>query len=458
MTEARPHHTKEKRPNHGMGMGGMAGKPPGEAMAMHHGMAVWTQYVSAMLGLWLIASPFTLGYRSAALAWSDVLSGVAIAALSLRSARPKASWEPWAAAVVGIWLLFAPLVFWAPDASAFLNDWLVGGLVIGFAILVPHSMEMPGADIPSGWTYNPSSWMQRAPIVALALLSLLIARYMAAFQLGHIGSAWDPIFGGGTEQILTSDVSKAWPVSDAGLGALVYFSEVLMALMGDPRRWRTMPWMVTMFFIAVVPLGITSIVLVILQPVAVGTWCTLCLATALFMLLMIPLALDEVVAMSQFLLRSTREGRGFWHTFFLGGDASERARQSKIVRIDEERPASILRGVSFPPGLLASAALGLWLMFAPLALGAQDAAADAQYLIGPLIVTVALIATAEVARPLRYLNVLLGLAAAISPFALAGSTLPATISAVLVGLAVAALSIQRGEVRERYGGFQSVIV
>jgi hypothetical protein len=42
-----------------------------------------------------------------------------------------------------------------------------------------------------------------------------------------------------------------------------------------------------MFGIQVIPLGVTSIVLVILQPLMVGTWCSLCLATAIFMLLTI---------------------------------------------------------------------------------------------------------------------------------------------------------------------------
>ncbi|MEJ7793846.1 MAG: hypothetical protein WKF65_17945 [Gaiellaceae bacterium] len=39
----------------------------------------------------------------------------------------------------------------------------------------------------------------------------------------------------------------------------------LSGFMGGTNRWRTMPWMVLMFFILVVPLGIVSIVLVILQ-------------------------------------------------------------------------------------------------------------------------------------------------------------------------------------------------
>src|SRR5204862_4663842 len=123
----------------------------------------------------------------------------------------------------------------------------------------------------------------------------------------------------GTRRVLTSDVSRAWPISDAGLGALSYLLEVLSGFMGGKDRWRTMPWMVAMFGFLVVPLGVTSIVLVILQPVAVGAWCTLCLVTAIAMLAMVPLAVDEVVAMGQFLKASVRLGAPFWRTFWMGG-------------------------------------------------------------------------------------------------------------------------------------------
>jgi len=99
-----------------------------------------------------------------------------------------------------------------------------------------------------------------------------------------------------------------WPVSDADLGAMTYMVELLFTFMGDRRRWRTMPWMVALFGVAVIPLGITSIVLVMMQPVVVGHWCTLCLITASAMLLMIPLSLDEVAAMIQFLNHSRKLG------------------------------------------------------------------------------------------------------------------------------------------------------
>jgi Vitamin K epoxide reductase family. len=196
----------------------------------------------------------------------------------------------------GIWLLLAPLVFWSPDASAYVNDTLIGALVIAFSVLIPmmpgkaHHMVMmqPGPDLPPVWSYNPSTWLQRAPIIALAFVGFFISRYLAAYQLGYIDSVWDPFFGDGTKRILESEVSRAWPISDAGFGALAYMLEALSGFMGGVRRWRTMPWMVGMFGFLVIPLGATSIVLIILQPLMVGTWCTLCLITAAAMLIMIP--------------------------------------------------------------------------------------------------------------------------------------------------------------------------
>src|SRR3546814_6184365 len=86
-----------------------------------------------------------------------------------------------------------------------------------------------------------------------------------------------------------------FPVSDAGLGAVVYSLEVLMGLMGDHRRWRTMPWMVAGFGILVIPLGMAQVILIMLQPIAVGTWSTLALASAAGMLLMVTLSIDGVV-------------------------------------------------------------------------------------------------------------------------------------------------------------------
>ena len=165
-------------------------------------------------------------------------------------------------------------MFWAPTAYVYANDSLVGALVISLAVLAPMmpgkalhmAMMQPGPEIPPGWTYNPSSWWQRGVIISLGVVSFLISRHMAAYQLGHIDSAWDPFFKPGTSSVLTSDVSKSFPVSDAGLGSVSYLLEALSGFMGGVSLWRTMPWMVLMFGVLVVPLGITSIALVVMQP------------------------------------------------------------------------------------------------------------------------------------------------------------------------------------------------
>ncbi len=44
---------------------------------------------------------------------------------------------------------------------------------------------------------------------------------------------------------------------------------------------------------------------------------------------MVPLAVDEVVAMSQFLAQCYRKGKPFWRTFWLGGDSPDAAEDKR---------------------------------------------------------------------------------------------------------------------------------
>ncbi|MGT2467619.1 vitamin K epoxide reductase family protein (plasmid) [Mesorhizobium atlanticum] len=292
----------------GYAMPGMAAGGMGDMMGEAHRAMLWPHYVAMMLGFWMITAPFTLGYlsnfvpdvnqlrvmaergltpfahRNMEMTISDVASGVLIVIFGYLSANAQRRypWAQWANAVIGGWLLMAPLVFWTPLPEAYANGTLVGSVVIAVAVLIPMmpGMSMEGMmgkpDIPPEWGYNPASWLQRVPIAAFALLGFLIARYMTAYQLGHIDSQWDPFFAGenglnGTETIITSSVSKAWPVADAGLGALVYALEIVMTFMGGKDRWRTMPWMVLALALLIVPLGVVSIYFVIIQPIVIGT-------------------------------------------------------------------------------------------------------------------------------------------------------------------------------------------
>jgi uncharacterized membrane protein len=440
-------------------MSGMSGSDHEESMWRE---SLWASFVNLLLGAWLVTSPFTFGYRSTALTSSDIISGSLVIIFSLVSAY-KGFWgnlARWANCFVGLWLLFAPLVFWTPDAAAYANDTLVGALVIAFAVLVTMmpgmdmSVMMRGADIPPGWSYNPSTWMQRAPIILLAFVGFLASRYMAAFQLGHITTAWDPFFGGGTERVLTSDVSKMFPISDAGLGAVSYVIEILMGFMGDRARWRTMPWMVMFFGILVVPVGVTSVVLIILQPLSVGAWCSLCLLAGVAMLAMVPATLDEVVAMLQFMVQAKREGKPVWRTFWLGGTV-EGEKDDRLTPFDWSRPVSsmFLPYLASNWNLLVSIALGVWLLFAPAVLGSSGRASDSDRLLGALVVTFTAVAVAEVGRPVRFLNILFGAWVVVAPFLLAGFTPAAFVSGIVAGFALIILSFPSGKVRAAYGGW-----
>jgi uncharacterized membrane protein len=397
---------------------------------MAHEAAVWPHAANMTLGLWLMTGAAAIGSSSLALRLSDVVSGALVfvlAVLSVSTWPVFRLWAPWASSLVGVWVLFAPLVFWAP-AAEYTNDTLVGTLVIVFAVLVPGMPGMrmlPGPDAPPGWSYNPSSWPQRAPIIALALVGFFLSRHMTAFQLEHIESLRDPFFGSGTERVLTSDVSRAFPIPDAGLGAVAYTIEFLMGFMGDTRRWRTMPWMVTFFGILVVPLGIVSITLMVLQPIAVGAWCTLCLVAAGAMLIMVSLTLDEVVAMGEFLLVARREGQPLWRTFWAGGTLSEASGGGPVT----VRPE----------------------------FGSRPPAAHSDHLVGALIVTFATVALADVGRMARFVNVPLGVWVMAAPWLLDGATAGTAWSDAIVGALVILLSVPRGRVVERYGGFERFI-
>jgi uncharacterized membrane protein len=169
---------------------------------------------------------------------------------------------------------------------------------------------------PPDWGVNPSSWGQRLPIVVLASVGLGIATYLALYQYRVVDSVWEPFFGNGSRKILNSPTSHVLPVSDAALGALGYLLDIVTGLIGGQRRWKTLPWVVILFGVAVGPLGATSVLLVILQPVLYHTWCTLCLASALISIVIIGPALDEVLASLQHLQREHQAKRSVWRAFW----------------------------------------------------------------------------------------------------------------------------------------------
>lgn len=267
----------------------------------------WTQSVLLLLGAGLLLQPLFFDYRDPALMYSDIFSGTACFAIAAYTLKASGrSWASYLNGLVGLWLMSVPLLLWSPSPAQYLLGTLIGAFILTFSAVIPLSMEMPGPETPPGWTYNPSSWTQRAPIIALGLIGYLLARPLAGYQLGH------------STRMLESE---AWPVSKLGLGAMIYLIEILSAYIGDTRRWRTMPWMVMLFGFTILPLGVTSILLTLRQLLALGEWCTFCVLSIAAMFLMIPLSLGEITATIQF-LNYQRKKSAFWKTLWRGGSVS----------------------------------------------------------------------------------------------------------------------------------------
>jgi uncharacterized membrane protein len=197
-------------------------------------------------------------------------------------------------------------------------------------------VDDPAGNIPDlkvnapPWKHNPSSWSQRIPICLLAGVAFLIASYMALYQWRLVESVWDPIFGEQTRHVLDSEVSenmRRWfRIPDAALGALAYLGDLIFGLAGSTRRWQYRPWLVLLFGLDVIPLGLVSVILVVMQGTVVGAWCFLCLVTAVISLLLVALAYDEVWSTLLYLRRvwrRTRKARVLWDVFW--GRASRKA-------------------------------------------------------------------------------------------------------------------------------------
>lgn len=457
------------------------------ARKKHFEKSVWARLVVIFLGAWLITSPFTFGYESEVLlkaipttgiapkdpqhmiaashlmTLSDLITGGLVIFFGFMSLTYKKIWPSWMVALLGVWLNFAPIIFWSPSPAAYLNDTIIGTLLITFAILVPKlpfEGLVKGKEIPPGWSYNPSSWLQRIPVIIFGFLGWFISRYLSAYQLGYIDHVWDPFFGEGTFKVITSDLSRSFPISDAGLGAIAYALEGLMGCKGSPSRWRTMPWFVLIFGILVVPLGFCSILLVMMQPIVVGAWCGLCLVTACGMLIMIALTVDEVVAVLQYLHQCKKQKLPLWNIFWYGGcpeGASDDLRTPYFTSSKQKFKAMIWGTQTIAWNLIITALVGIWLMSTPQLFSIEGALANNTHVFGALSVAISIISWSEVARALRYILLPVGVWILISPWVLNGAAISAEWNYVISGLLLIIFSFRKGRIVESYGDWNQYI-
>ncbi len=402
------------------------------------------------IGLWLIAAPWTFGYHETKMSENDYWVGGIFVVIGFVSYLKWMDYFSGIFIALGVWLGLSPLLLWAELPVSYLNATLIGIIVLVFCFRLPNiqgKSEEIEAGVPQGWSFNPSAWTPRMITVFLAIFCWFVARYLAAYQLGYITSIWDPFFGESTTKVLNSNIAKLFPVSDAGLGAFCYSIEAVLGFQGNQQRWRTMPWVVLVFGFMVVPAGLVSIALIVLQPIVVKAWCGLCLVIGGCMLIMVLLTITEVAATIQFLLRYKDYNRSFWRVLFKGASPFK----------NKTKPLDTM-GITVTWRLILCAILGMWTIAAPEILASRDFASFNNFITGPLIVAVSIVSFAEVARAFRFLNIILSLWLLTAPWVIGGASLNLLLNDSFVAIAIIFLSLSKGKIHHKYGTLSKFVI
>ncbi|MCA0272197.1 MAG: SPW repeat protein [Proteobacteria bacterium] len=95
----------------------------------------WQDVVCLILGLWLIVSPWALGFTGIESAmWNAVILGIVIVVMTLMELVEFHDWEEWTDMVIGGWLAISPWVLGftgeAGGSSLAAGNFLIVGLVV----------------------------------------------------------------------------------------------------------------------------------------------------------------------------------------------------------------------------------------------------------------------------------------------------------------------------------------
>jgi hypothetical protein len=95
----------------------------------------WEDWVGFVLSLWLFASPWVLQYRETAAAQNAFVVGFLLFVTEIIALSAFLVWEEWFSAMLGAWLVISPWIFGAALVPA-VNFVIVGLLVLALAFYV----------------------------------------------------------------------------------------------------------------------------------------------------------------------------------------------------------------------------------------------------------------------------------------------------------------------------------
>lgn len=106
-------------------------------------MAQWKDVVNLVLGLWLIVSPWALTFAADRRPmWNASVIGLIIAVAALAALISFHKWEEWIEALLGLWLIVSPyLLGFTTQMNATVNQVIVGIIVAALAVWSASAAE-----------------------------------------------------------------------------------------------------------------------------------------------------------------------------------------------------------------------------------------------------------------------------------------------------------------------------
>ena len=101
-------------------------------------MKHWQDPANALIGAWLVMSPWILGFQNSSPALSNsLIIGMALVGTGLGAMYLPQAWEEWTEAALGLWLVASPwLAGFSTVEAARANSILAGLVILGLALWV----------------------------------------------------------------------------------------------------------------------------------------------------------------------------------------------------------------------------------------------------------------------------------------------------------------------------------
>jgi SPW repeat len=94
----------------------------------------WQDWVTLAVGIWLLFSPWLLGFYTAipAASWNFFIAGIAFAIFAAFGLNLRTAWETWVNLGLGIWMIASPWVLGFRGTIAARD----GAIIVGVVVMV----------------------------------------------------------------------------------------------------------------------------------------------------------------------------------------------------------------------------------------------------------------------------------------------------------------------------------